>query len=339
MKYLKQFLLILLSGITAILILNSIILFYFRQPVHLANPDKSTDYIWEPNAIWSKMTEGISWGKIDANGFVNKKVIENPDVLILGSSHMEAINVFQNQNTVSVLQDNLLKNNIPFSVYNKGISGHHFLKCCKYLEKNAKQNCLKYIIIETDSIKFSSADYNNLINDKIDFTPSYSSGLLYYFQKFPILRLIATQYKLGLKNVFYKRIHSSVVNKDTIIESEKCISENYDKLFSFIAEHSKNKKIIIFYHPTGIPTQAGNLEYGSDLEYLNHFSKFAKKYGIVFLDLTEYTDELWNTEHKTTHGFCTGTAFRGHMNKYGHRIVADSIADVIIKMENQNVSF
>lgn len=68
MKTLKSILIFLLSGITAIIILNFILLFYYNLPVHLSNPDNTTDYIWESNGNWIKMTEGISWGKMDTSG-------------------------------------------------------------------------------------------------------------------------------------------------------------------------------------------------------------------------------------------------------------------------------
>ncbi|WP_073116456.1 hypothetical protein [Fibrobacter sp. UWCM] len=78
-----------LAGITAILLLSILIAGYYTIPVHSPNIQGGTDFVWEPNSFWIKQTEGISFGRLDAHGFNNDSVINNPDILILGSSHME----------------------------------------------------------------------------------------------------------------------------------------------------------------------------------------------------------------------------------------------------------
>ena len=138
------------------------------------------------------------------------------------------------------------------------------------------------------------------------------------------------QFDHGLKDLLLSNKGISTSNNLKGTKKRGASVENYEKLFSFISENSNGKKIIIFYHPTGIPTIDGNLKYGTDDVALNLFEKSAKKFGINFIDLTKQTDILWHTEHKTTHGFCTGTAFSGHMNKNGHKIAAHAIADVIL---------
>ena len=65
MKLLKKFLKCILAGIVAVAILSLILIPYSTMPVHVNNPNKNTDYVWSPNAIWSRMTEGISFGKFD----------------------------------------------------------------------------------------------------------------------------------------------------------------------------------------------------------------------------------------------------------------------------------
>lgn len=339
MKALKSILKVVASGITAIIILNLILLLYYNLPLHLNNPDKSTDYIWESNGKWTKMTEGISWGKMDAAGFNNKVVIENPDVLILGSSHMEASNVFQKYNTSSQLQKDLEESKYPLTVYNKGISGHHFLKCCKYLAKNSENTTAKYIIIETSKLDYKTTDLQNLFDNKIEYTASHTSGIIYYLQKMPLFRLLYSQLEHGLINLFLPK-KSSIENQEIPISSDKQetseqISENYDKLFSYIATAANGKQVVIFYHPTGIPQPNGNLEYSTPVQYHKEFERAAEKNGIGFIDLTKETEKIWQTAHKTTHGFTTGTAFSGHINRYGHEIAARKLADYIIQNEEK----
>lgn len=320
----------------AFLFLNIILFFYYKMPLHFHNSDKSTDYIWESNANWIKMTEGISWGKMDASGFNNPSVIVNPDVLILGSSHMEATNVFQKYNTANQLQVILEESKVLFKVYNKGMSGHHFLKCCKYLGINSRSTTAKYIVIESSKLDYNTVELQNLFDNKIEYTASHTSGIIYYLQKMPLFRLVYSQLEHGLLELFLPiKNKTRVIRKLQHQESEYQIQENYDKLFSYISTNANGKQVIIFYHPTGTPMENGDLEYSTPVLYLNEFKNAADKYGVAFIDLTEETEKLWQTGHKTTHGFTTGTAFSGHLNRNGHEIAARKLADYIIKNEGK----
>lgn len=319
------------SGLSAAAVLNLLFVFYYRLPLHSDNLRHTSDYVWEAHAAWFKMTEGISWGRMDADGFNNRVVIRNPDVLILGSSHMEATNVRQNEHTASLLQAHLAERGSDFSVYNRGISGHHFLKCVKYLGENAKTESVKYAAIETSRVAFTADEIRNLFADKIDFTPSYSAGILFYLQRLPLFRLFYLQIHDGMLRLFLPQNATSLSAERNVpqTESPETIRAIYEKLFSYVSAHANGKRVIIFYHPTGTPTAAGNLVYDTDSNYLSAFSAAAQKYDISFIDLTAATDDLWRREHKTTHGFCTGTAFGGHLNRNGHAIAARALTDVI----------
>lgn len=319
------------SGLSSLAVLNLIFAFYYRLPSHIDNLQHTSDYVWKAHATWVKMTEGISCGRMDADGFNNQVVIRNPDVLLLGSSHMEATNVWQREHTASLLQAHFAECGLDLAVYNRGISGHHFLKCVKYLNENAKVESVKYVVFETSRIAFTADEIRNLFEDKIDFTPSYSTGVLFYLQQLPLFRLLYLQIHDGMLQLFLpqnERSPSAEINVAQT-ESPETIHTIYEKLFSYINAHAKGKHIIIFYHPTGTPTVAGNLVYDTNHNYLSAFSAAAQKYDISFIDLTAATDDLWRREHKTTHGFCTGTAFSGHLNRNGHAIAARALADVI----------
>jgi len=95
----------LLAGVVAIVILSAILAFYTLLPVRILNPRGNTDYIWPNGSYYFKTSEGIGWGRFDANGFNNSSVIDSPDILVLGSSHMEGTNLLQSENVSAVLND------------------------------------------------------------------------------------------------------------------------------------------------------------------------------------------------------------------------------------------
>ena len=95
MKFIKGLLKVIASGIVAMAIICGLLCFYDIKPIHKENPKGNTDFVWLPNSIWVKATEGIAFGKFDANGFNNKSVISNPDIIVLGSSHMEVTRIIR----------------------------------------------------------------------------------------------------------------------------------------------------------------------------------------------------------------------------------------------------
>lgn len=95
----------LLAGVIAIALLSLILSFYSLLPVHIPNSRGNTDYIWPSGSFYFTTAEGIAYGKFDANGFNNPTVVYSPDILVLGSSHMEGTNLIQNENVTSVLNE------------------------------------------------------------------------------------------------------------------------------------------------------------------------------------------------------------------------------------------
>ena len=142
------------AGIAAIAILCGLLCFYDIVPVHEENKKGNTDYVWPANSVWVKATEGIAFGKFDANGFNNITITDDPDIIVLGSSHMEATNVMQSENAACLLSKKLEDRS---SVYNMGISDHNFFKVCQYLPVDLElfDPVPKVVIIETSTVRIT----------------------------------------------------------------------------------------------------------------------------------------------------------------------------------------
>ena len=83
------------AGILAFLLLSLFCFFYSNIPIHYTNPTGSTEYRWEAGRFYSRFTEGFALGKTNNDGFNNLRDYtpgEQIDVLLMGSSHMEAFN-------------------------------------------------------------------------------------------------------------------------------------------------------------------------------------------------------------------------------------------------------
>ncbi len=335
MKILKKFLKCILAGIVAVAILSLILAPYSLMPVHVENTKQNTDYVWTANSLWSRMTEGISFGKFDSNGYNNAQVVENPDILVLGSSHTEGINVLQSENFAALLGQEFEG---TYTTYNMGISGHFFIKVCKYLQKNAElYPDAKYIVIETDTINFTEKAVDSLLNGTVEFTPSNSESLIGMLQKLPFARIVYHQLISGLLDMLLpqKAQEESISNKpNSPTLPDEAV---YDALFSYIQESLKDSdaQLIVTYHPTGTILEDGSVSFIKDEAALSLFSRKCQEYGVSFVDMTEPFAQMYATEHKLPHGFVTGPIGSGHLNADGHRKIAEELAQCIIALKEE----
>lgn len=97
----------------------------------------------------------------------------------------------------------------------------------------------------------------------------------------------------------------------------------------------RGAQLIIFYHPTMTPDGDGNLENSTDRDALAMFRTLCEKNGIVFVDMAEDFERLYKEEHRMAYGFINTSVGKGHLNRYGHRAVAERLAEVIGSIEQE----
>ena len=347
MNVIKNILKTIAAGVVTVGILSVIFSFYYLQPAHIDNVRGNTDYVWISGARWVKMTEGISWGRFDADGYNNPEVVENPDIMILGSSHTEATNVVQGKEFASLLRDKL---NGEYTVYNMGISGHNFLKVCQYLPQNLERYSTvpKAVVIETDTVTFSAAEIDTMLQGKIAKSPSYSTGVIAMSQKLPFFSICYNQVQGGLIDLLMPdkekilgifRTDSLLPPLNTFAASTPEMSEDeaqkqaYEKLFAYLGglQQQYGTQIIIVHHPiTHSFSDEGVKFLNEDIKPL--FSQLCSENSICFVDTYNGFCDLYSNEHKLPHGFVTGRTGFGHINADGHAVIADELYCAIVQL-------
>lgn len=333
MKPFKKIMKCLLAGITAFAILCFIIIPYSLTPIHIENPEGNTDYVWAANSLWCKMTEGISFGKFDAKGYNNTQVIEDPDIVIMGSSHTEAVNVMPSESYAAVLGKHFEG---IYTTYNMGISDHFFLKQGKYLPKTVQMNpAAKYIIMETYNVIVTQEDVDSLLRGTVAFTPSHNSGLIGLLQKLPFPRLVYQQLERGLKDMLLGNESEEESLLPKVPEETAPDEKAYDGLFAYLqkAMQDSDAQLIIMYHPTGVLQPDGSVSFGEENPHLTMFGAKCQEYGISFVDMTQPFVQMYETEYKLPHGFITGEIGAGHINADGHAKIAGELAKCIANLE------
>ena len=110
----------------------------------------------------------------------------------------------------------------------------------------------------------------------------------------------------------------------------------YYELFQYLQsiENKYETEIVIVYHPTGKIQKDGSILFQPS-ERKDLFGKIADEYGITFVDLTADFEKMYYQEHHVAHGFVTGKLERGHLNKYGHAVMAKALCRAIVDMQKE----
>lgn len=66
------------------------------------------------------------------------------------------------------------------------------------------------------------------------------------------------------------------------------------------------------------------------------FVQACKNNGILFVDMTEPLERLYKEEHILAHGFINTAVGSGHLNKYGHNLIARVLTYVIQNNKENN---
>lgn len=319
------------------LIMTCFSFFYYNPGVHITSENGASDYVWESGKFYSRGNEGFAYGTIDNNGYNNSYPSEDKiDILLMGSSHMEAFNVMQDENTCYRLNKLFADTKNPKYVYNIGISGHNFLRTAKNIRAAAETfKPEQYIIMETDSVKFKLNDIESVLNGQMKSLESYDDGLMYYLQKNPFVKLLYVQYENTMKS--NKKNNQTAVVTDTVTDDTgmQLYEEHLGRLMNDIQTSAADAgcRLIIFYHPPLNIEKDGSLTPETDDEYLTVFKNACEENNIIFVDMTQTFLKNYEEDSILPYGFGNTKAGSGHLNKNGHKLIADELFSVIENLE------
>lgn len=327
MNILKNIVKVTVAGSVSLLLLSLFCLVYLNTGIHIRNETGATDYKWESRQRKASMTEGFAWLRMDEDGFNNSfPPQKDVDILLMGSSHMEAVNVPDTQNTGYLLNELLPE----FYTYNIGTSGHTIYACANNLSAAVEYYRPQgYTVIETDRIDLDIESMEKVLNGEYQQIKSYDTGLIYLLQKYvPVIKNIYKQMDDWWDS------DSSTTKQDATEEGTEAdsVTEEYsavlDRFLAFIREGS-DCKIIIVYQPPTVLNPDGSLQCTQDDNEIALFSQLCEENDIIFVDVTPMFEKLYEEQHILAHGFTNTAVGVGHLNAYGHGAVAEAVAQAI----------
>ena len=324
--------------IVSVILLSVFSMFYYHPPVAVQQPDGTTNFKYIPNKTWSYMTEGLGFGKTDNLGYNNAYYnnLTEPDIVVAGSSHMEALEVPQNANCVYLMNEMFDKDDIPDNNYkclNLGISGHSFqVVASNYKFIASKFQGAKYVVIEACDVMFSSQTLDDIIAEKYSSPMEEKSFLSETMQKVPFVRAL------------YKKINETKPLQTTPAESTDSnnvaydLKEYTDKLnvvLSKIAEISAENHVqpIVLLHDRFWENEEDELVFATDKVYRDTFKKCCYTNGIKVIDVSSKMVNTYKNKFSPSYGFANSAPGDGHLNKTGHRIIAETVYEYITEME------
>jgi hypothetical protein len=323
------------GGAGAFVVLNFFSLFYSTSLDKIHSESLMTDYAWGKGSFYSKLTEGFGIGFMDKNGYNNAaSLAENPtpDVLVIGSSHMEAFQVAQNESFAYVLDAELS----PLDAYSIGVSGNSILTCVKNYECALQTENPKYAVMETDTVSFAGSSVEDAVNGILRDVGAFAANdIIRALSRIPYLRLLYGQ--LEKINGGDIEILSAKVNAPQTDNTEKLPAniEQLNVLTAKIRAISTENGVtpIIFYHPHLTINGDGTVTAKTDETDLKNFAAACENNGVCFVDLTDTFIDAYYNEHILPHGFFNTEISTGHLNADGHRMAAEQIARVITVLE------
>lgn len=337
---------ILIAAVLAVLALTLFCFLYdFPCGGYLNAGGTGTDYSCKPNLLYSNMTEGIAFNRMDSNGYNNASVYtDDVDILLMGSSHMLALQVGADENTGALLRQFFPDKKI----YNIGMNDHMLYAQMRNLGFAVERYHPKTVIMEfssprlnTDFMSYAVRRYNMPEQDAVK-----TGTLVRIADCVPVLR-----------PVFY-RIRNIAGSLDFVPDwmkekeegsggsggaADSSISDFYrETLSEFLSlteavREQGVENILLVFHPEERLEQDGSISYVTDALYLDLFADLCAEKGLVFVDMTDGFRELYSEEHMPVHGFCNTLLPTGHLNKYGHRVLAEKLAAAIRGLEDEDV--
>lgn len=326
----------------AVIILSMISIFYNYTGVHIENKTGATDYIWEPEQLRTNMTEGFAWLRMDEFGFNNtpenakKAVDQGVDILLMGSSHMEAMQVSKNENLGALLNNELE----TLNTYNIGMSGHDIYRVMDNVDQAVSTYQPKeYLLIETDEVELDIDAMRAVINETAEKIPSYDSGVVYQLQKIPAIKWIyksVDEWIHQSKSFKEKDSGRSVVDQEVIERNyyEKTLEQFLEKCVQ--ACEQTDCTPIIFYHQYAEIQPDGEIYFDINKEYLDLFSSVCQKKGIVFINMIPEFLLDYEETNCLPHGFSNTYVTEGHINAHGHKVIANKLIKVISEEREEN---
>lgn len=329
------------AALCSFFLVNSLCMFYYSAPGDLYRNNGTTRSIRKPQSYYVNAAEGFGIIRFDKNGYNNMDCeLEKPYVLVMGSSHMEATYVNQQQNTSTILNDLLGGTGKDLRTYNIAHANNPLPDIIKGFQAGIGEfpdSCA--VIMEIYDTTFSISDLQNSLQQTIYSADSGGAYLSQHLTADQKLRSSVIGWLPYAKYVLKRQLASTNLElgnpfglMNTISETQLSFEENdyvtaIDAAFSMIRKEYTNP-IIILYHPK-VDFCKDKMMIVRDEGTYDLFKRACEDNEMIFVDTGDAFMEAFEKDFTVPYGFNNTTMGDGHLNADGHRIVAQELYQVL----------
>ena len=350
-----------LAALIAALIANGISFFYRSGAGSIPRENAFSTSIRTPNSRMVRGSEGYGINHVDENGYLNADTLplKGNYILMMGSSHAEGLQVMQRDNMVSLL--NHWIDPSARTVYNLGTAGYTLPLIIQGFPAALEEfPHAKAVMIEISQLEFSADELTQAM-DQAQYDPACSGQALMnsldagwrarneILERIPLISLLRQQFEsmnLSMKDAFGIRDFleaqkASVsdpdpasVDADAAAKQATAFSSTLNQAFALLrAEFSG--PIILLYH-SGVAVQPdGTIVIARDMRYYDEYRAACERNGIVFVDPGDAFTRAYEADYSVPYGFSNTTMLMGHLNRTGHRIVAEEFYKAWLKIQEE----
>ena len=312
--------------IGAALLVNGLCYFYYSPAVQTDNPDKYTEAKNEPSVHNPHGTEGYGLAVIDDNGFSNANLFpfKDAEILCVGSSQTEAQHINWDENYVYLLNQMAPS----YKAYNLGVSGQRFansfyrIPALKEYFPACRALIFEINAMPTEKELQQMKTYMEQGEIPVrDLSWKRGNLALRVIGQIPLCRLLWSQYD-----------HSRKVEAKGRPEK---VGDSYRALASEVLalgkEQAGNIPVIIFNLSRLKIEHDGSVTISADQGECEAMRIACQEQGISFIDMGETFLDNYATERVLPYGFANSKVGVGHLNAYGHRLIADTLQIALMK--------
>ncbi len=309
----------------AYLLANIALIPYYHYTPGIPLEFNGTSEIYYPGSVFYQASEGCSYGRFDANGYYNPAGSEDRDdyVLVMGSSHTMGKEVTNGKNYCRILED---KYHIP--VYNMSMDGHLYTDVISGFSAAIRQfPDSSSIVIETAFTEYDIDDLKDALKQR-EYDEAMTGKVIAGNMKGFALLKSKIQTWFPYRILLKQRIRALKTDKD---EPNTGTGEEYLKALNDTMQLMRkdyDKPIMILYHPSLSIDKSGAAHAAVDNEEtLELFRSSCEQNNIKFIDMTDAFVSHYSENNVLPHGFMNTSMGTGHLNRTGHVLVAERLAE------------
>lgn len=327
-----------LAVICAGLILNLVSFGYYHPASLLNRSGGSSPSLLVPHQRTLYATEGWGNQEIDSYGYVNPDLPrEEAYYCIIGSSHTEGFYSAKGERYSDLLNAEAgYENSLKF--YNIAHSAYFFDHIVKHFRGIVQEfPGMQGLVIETGSTDFTVNQLTAAL-EQVDYSEEEDSvaallsrqgmkgkvltALRYHA---PLLRLLSLQWRT------YKGTGEAPRDSGGAAEDPSFDSEEYRAALDQVMALMRSEydgEILIVYHPQTSLNADGTLQVhqsGTD----EIFEEVCRAHDIGFIHMGEDFKAAYENDRQAAYGFWNTTLMTGHINSYGHQLIAGRISEYL----------